>query len=665
MRPWSVWFTFLIVILITNTLASGGVVLEQTPGSTGAVRVMFVAQGPDATLVDVATGHQVDPPSLVDSTAGVGGTITWQVARDSEDRLGNRHAVYRQRYVPPDGVLRRLFPNGIRMRGGELGFHYDTNGTLTAVLGAFFSDIESVGTIGFGSLEEARTSAREALAIAGYELPTDLQLPAAVLRRLLLHSEVEFASNGSGRGFQPVWVLPFVTSESGGVWAALSGETGDLLAHWNRSPSYDCEPSSFVNLPAKGVPQNQTGWEGQPFDPNIAPRDLWATEIVGQKIVPGGSSFSYHGHRAGDGGIPDIQVFQGSYHRCNDDGTLLFAELVRLNASTDSHCEGLPCYVDSASPDVPGSSAGDALWKTYQTMQVFDWLGFYGFDDMGTTAKITVGAVGAPDFAAFNLDHNENRGWYNGVFISQKDNLDFELSSCLDVIAHEWGHGTIYERVSEWDYGVWQEAVFHEAWADVISYIVEWFAEPEWQSGDPLVERADWKSGEDRRSDGSDPGRWVDVDDGDPDPSGCCGGYLSFHAQDPTGPYPDHPAWEGNRLSVALYLTSEGGQNPVCANNWLSGCEIVVTPIDIAVAGPAFFRALTVYVNGSHGWDDFADLVKIAAKDLYTQSWPGHCQDALFEQQSIGEAFTAIGHPGSGNFYCVCVTEPGCNPDPD
>ncbi len=47
-------------------------------------------------------------------------------------------------------------------------------------------------------------------------------------------------------------------------------------------------------------------------------------------------------------------------------------ELVRLNVSADSHCEGLPCYVDSVSPDVPGSSAGDALWKTYQTMQVFD-----------------------------------------------------------------------------------------------------------------------------------------------------------------------------------------------------------------------------------------------------------------------------------------------------
>ncbi len=95
MRHWSIRCTFFASVLITSPLASGGVVLEQSPDATGANRVLIVAQGSESQLVDLVTGRVAEIPSLEDAVTSNGGVLRWRVDRDFTDHLGFRHIHYK------------------------------------------------------------------------------------------------------------------------------------------------------------------------------------------------------------------------------------------------------------------------------------------------------------------------------------------------------------------------------------------------------------------------------------------------------------------------------------------------------------------------------------------------------------------------------------------
>jgi hypothetical protein len=199
------------------------------------------------------------------------------------------------------------------------------------------------------------------------------------------------------------------------------------------------------------------------------------------------------------------------------------------------------------------------------------------------------------------------------VAVCQRLNRPYSLAASLDVIAHEWGHGVVFSSAG-WPYAGYKRAL-HEGFADVVAYAVEWGEEP---PGDN-AENAEWKYNEDNGG----PDRCVDEDDG-------LLGY-SYHAEDP--PNPSYPHYAGNRLPVALRLSSgfEGGdQNPVCPRlPSLPGVCEHVTPIGVEKATSIFFRTLTWYCGATDDWTTLSDLAKQAAFDLYFDASP--CYNAYPE----------------------------------
>ncbi len=230
------------------------------------------------------------------------------------------------------------------------------------------------------------------------------------------------------------------------------------------------------------------------------------------------------------------------------------------------------------------------------------------------------------------------------------------------MIAHEWGHGTIFATAG-WSRDTTSGRQYHEGWADVISYLTEWYREPGGDPDNPAAETADWTSGEDRDSSVQNPGRRVDEDDG-------LGGF-SYHESDPPGVPDDYGHYGGHKLAVAYKLSSMqtddwGNFNPVCTRlYWLDACDIDVPTIGYWKAGEIFFRVLTVYSTFSSDWYDFADLAKQAARDLYGSFLPPTCDDAVEEQRSVADAFAAIGYPGTPGLICTCEPWPLCEGDPE
>ncbi len=651
----------LIGIVVGVASVSHGITLDQSHEATGASRIFLVRQGEDRILTDFATGLPADPPSLTESTASCGAILGWEVRRESWDRLGFRHVIYQQYLRPRPGSLPPTIPTDTRipLRGGEIGLHYDSEGLLSSVFGAQFNDVVSVGALNLANVSDARSVARMLVEnVVGVTLLPDEFLSGDLAALLREQTVLSLASEGAGRVFSFVWMMPFVTTYGRDLRVAMNAQEQTLLAAWDSTATYVCEPSSFENVTAIGHPQN-------------GEVDLRSMEATATADRPG---YTHEGHRAATPAIPGIQVFQGSYTICSQGGMLGQLGLVRGELLPLQSQQGVPHYEDLQGPSVPGKSGGDALWKTYQTMLTYDWLGFDSFDNAGTTARITVQAWGGDtNGAGFVNGTGDVRGWQNGVIVFDRasdendpnfdENIDFEYSACLDVIAHEWGHGTICAR-TDWTRGTQSGWNLHEGWADVIGHIVEWHMEPE-GSG---PEKADWMGAEDRAEGGDYPERRVDVDDHEP-VGDCppCVGWLSFHRDDPTGALDDpeellHGIFEGNRAPVALRLNAVGGQNPVCErfNDGLEGCALDVNGLGMEMASQIFFRTLTVYSTQNVSWLDFADLSKQAAFDLFAYYRPGGWYNAVEEQRSVADAFAAVGYPGGPALICYLPPWPSC-----
>jgi hypothetical protein len=104
-----------------------------------------------------------------------------------------------------------------------------------------------------------------------------------------------------------------------------------------------------------------------------------------------------------------------------------------------------------------------------------------------------------------------------------------------------------------------------------------------------------------------------------------------------------------------------GGQNPWCLVSQSNpDCSTVVTPFQTPQGDPEttlhkagrFVFAFLDHLSPSHGWDDLANEAKIAAYLAFAGEMTACAVD---EQQTVMDAFTAIGYP-PGN------TDPVCDP---
>ena len=455
---------------------------------------------------------------------------------------------------------------------------------------------------------------------------------------------------------------------------ALDDGPRSLVDFWDPNPhSGPCDPTSDLGMNATAEPQN----------PLINDR---VNALCATPLNEMGWSFLYEAHWPRSSGAEDeIIGYYGSYPVPGCDGGNY--ELVSVPKVGQA-----PKYERGWDGQnwVPSKQAivGDAMWKTQLTMEVFDELGWPGgFDrDDNTPAMIVIDASCSSWMVGNSFFNYPQGAWgpINALMICPLSDdtpivypqgptipghgQEFSSAASLDVIAHEWAHGLQFQLGLPRNSDTARE--LHEGWSDVIGHAVEWKKEP---SGS-AAETRDWDLDEDSKRIRY--GRTVNIDDGH---LGVIGGPLdpddnpnSYHLNDPCST--DGPHFCGLRLAVAFWLVADGetensqfdNKNPVCQRgNVPAGvdCDLEVTALGTWKATRIFFRALTTYVDSTDGWEQLAELVKRSAHDLYATD--GGCSNAYFEQDSVQDAFSAIGYPGltPSHRYCIVC---GCaqNPPP-
>lgn len=228
----------------------------------------------------------------------------------------------------------------------------------------------------------------------------------------------------------------------------------------------------------------------------------------------------------------------------------------------------------------------------------------------------------------------------NSVGVTPTENL-INQAAALDVIAHEWGHGVIFTSAN-FDRTSADGQQLHEGFADVFGYLAEQLSHG-WGSG---CERADWNYGEDAggcstacdnnwaRSGACDDGAAGHTYGGEPYNN-------ALHAGDGAASHHDR----GNMMAVVHQLMTNGGQNPICARaGGFANCNTLVDSLGLDKASQILYQTVAFYAVSSSTWQNIANNAVDAARNIYSDCFAFPAYDALAEQQSTFNAFTAIGY---------------------
>ncbi|RLE23733.1 MAG: hypothetical protein DRJ65_11250 [Acidobacteria bacterium] len=524
----------ILVATGVNAAVSLSIELGTTPSETGAKKIVAAVVSKTGELTDLSTGKAVILPALEATTPVRGGEIFWRSTRNRKDDLGFRHITYQQRFSFSDD-LSGLLPapysfEGVPLSGGSLKLHYDNKGVLYFVSGAYFEDAQVPVDLSPGTPLAALSNAWQAIGNTdAHEVSDFLSLDLSIKEELLEYTKLKLASTGDGKTFAYIWEAPALLADGRPLMAALDGATGNLLHFWDPNPHWrptPCGPRSIIGTNARAEPQNG----------DIAVRTgLAATP---SNVTPG---YTHEAHWPESSGAP-VQI--GGYRGTTTDAC-------DWTALTVENYELLPLPTDSQQPFYGGAETqkigGDAVWKTYLTMEFFD-------EDARQEGE-----------SARRVDLDD------GFFVSGNP-----------------------------------PAVPHE-------------------------------------------------------------GPYSYHALD-TGAG-DFGHFGGMKLAVAFWLAADGEiddsdyadyehKNPVCQRATvppLVDCDLEVTPLGVWPATQIFFQLLTAYAHEDDNWNSFAEYAKRAAYDIFGSTSP--CDNAVDEQNTVQDAFTAIGYPGPtpGVRYCVAA----------
>ncbi len=616
---------------------------DRTPAVTGAERLSLWGSGSLSQLSATLVGRGIEGTAVSSAAAAQGGEIVWHVVRDHTDDLGMRHVFYRQ-YLHPAASVTSLLDddyrtNGVQIAGATVGTHSNHGGAY-AVFGTQFRTMTLLNEPTIGHRADAYALAAEAAAQSpGFAPPEPGAVAPEFAAAQQAASMLLLMSAGDGASFRFVWQVPLSDRDGASYAAFLDAGTGILLSltRVDVSSSPSCWAKTATQYPATGLPQNDEGV--------ISNRSVWAS------LQSNHDEFTHEGdHMTADGTIPTIQIFFGTNEpnfACNTST----AQYGMLPLQTSG---GVPTYTNWTSPiSVPGKAGGDAIWFTYQTMQAFSDLGWYSYNGLGSWANLVVndlsgdydnGGYIIPDFPS-----NYAPTW--AVQIGPTSSCKYSYASCLDFVAHEWGHGVV-ETTADFAYDTTTGAQLHEGFADFLGHAVERYRQPD-GSG---PERRDWQFGEDNRH--LESGNWVSyprrrVDVFECVTTPCTSPYTPkfsalFHRLQSVNDTDAHD--RGNMLGVAFRLLAEGGSNPICDWPLWDGtdCDIDVSAISLTAATRILFRTLTVYAYDTMDWEDIADLGKAAAFDLYSVC---PFKNGGLQQAAFNEAFGAIGYPGTAGYY--------------
>jgi Thermolysin metallopeptidase, alpha-helical domain len=616
---------------------------DRTPAVTGAERLSLWGANSLSQLNATLVGQGVEGTTAASAAAAQGGEIVWRTVRDHTNDLGLRHVFYRQ-YLRPAASLASLLDEdyrmiGVQIAGATVGIHYN-HGEVYAVFGTQFRGVSLLNEPTIGRRADAYALAGEGAARSpGFTPPDAAAVAPPFTEAEQATSKLLLMSAGDGASFRFVWQVPLSDRDGASYAAFLDAGTGTLLSltRVDVSSSPSCWAKTATQYSATGIAQNDEGV--------ISNRSVWAS------LQSNHDGFTHEGdHMTADGTIPTIQIFFGtqeSNFACNT--TTARYGMLPLQTSG-----GVPTYTNRTDPiSVPGKAGGDAIWFTYQTMQTFSELGWYSYDDAGSWANLVVNDLsGDYDNGGYIIpDYPSNYAPTWAVHIGPTSLCKYSYASCLDFVAHEWGHGVV-ESTANFRYDTTTGAQLHEGFADFLGHAVERYRQPD-GSG---PEKRDWLFGEDNRD--LESGSWVSyprrrVDVFECVTTPCTSPYTPkfsalFHRLQSVNDTDAHD--RGNMLGVAFRLLAEGGSNPIC--DWPpwdgTDCDIDVNQVGLTGATRILFRTLTVYAYDTMGWGDLADLAKAAAFDLYSGC---PLRNGGAQQTAANRAFGAIGYPGSAGYY--------------
>ncbi len=643
--------------------ATIGVLVCLLPGPARAQGVgierHWLSSDQTSTLPTLLFGSGVvEVSSASGGVASGGGTVSWVQYFERADDLGMWHVYYRQEYSHPQ--VGRAAP----IAGTSLALHYGPQGYLYRANLAQVTDVPPLPQPTLTTPAHAFAAAQAGLAHwPGFAPGSPSSWGPGAMASILDHSRLSLAVLPDNGGHRWQWSVPTADAH-GREWRALvDAVTGAVLrvAPSNPSSSYVCSPDTGSDPPgtngsAKAVAENSTGV------PEL--RDVWARSCPECDYDAGdpcgvGTPCTHEAVAAGGGSVPQIEVYHGVptsvWRRCEVDG--VEGNFMRIGLKVDDVL-GMPKYDQYGTvggrkwklDDLYRSFAGDAMYHTRRTMEVFSALGpsWCGVEGACVKpARVVVDAQGGLP-SEFRWESTiELYAPEDAVSFNKEDGVR-SRSSALDIVAHEWSHAVSKHSAvnftllcTAYDFG--EACQMGEGFADVMGHIVEWKVHT---TEGPGYETYDWIAGEDWNPASTELRRAHEFSS-----QLCPAFHYSVHTSDDTcednSDYDVHAT--GNRLAVVLKLMTVGGTNPGYGNPHCPGCPgLYVTPLDsdpatsLEEAARIMWRVLTVEADqSSTDWDYLPFYAHAAVKDLY----PPLSSECEAAQTTVRDAFLAVGYP--------------------
>lgn len=595
-------FSFSVILVFTSMAYGYERLLEPAP--TVSVRLTG-RQVATASQLLAGRGVILGNGSTSRAVRGEDGTeLIWEKVSEERSRDGLLHVRYKQQIAEP-GV------GAVPIIGGDLMRHFRSS-TLIHVEGRQLAAIPARARPAMGRDEAQARAILEAAKLPGFN-PRPLN---ALTLRERTHRDAGTTLVFLAAGGRYRYAYSTLVTDGRGVLhtTIIDAGSGAVLAVFETNPRGNCYPTGASSSAATGYPVR----DGIPL------RSIRAHSAADRP-----SPFTYEGFYQGSPNISVVQETDDTAFRCYDWTRSYSLFPVRT-------VSGTPVYNDFGD-GWSGRAAGDATYHTRLSMDMLSWLGRTSWNNNNADANIAVESTflgSERDNAFFVRDSggSELLPPGNSVGVTPPQNQLNQVAA-LDVIAHEWGHGVIFSSVNfdRTPVGIQLD----EGFADMFGYTAEQLHHSSDGAG---CERKDWNYAEDARACSTTcDGGWARSAACDDGPSG---GHA-LHRDDDAGS--NHG--RGNMMGVVHMLLTNGGQNPICARaGGFANCNTLVDSLGLDRASQILYQTVAFYSLSSSDWQNIANNAVDAARNIYSDCFAFPAYDALAEQQSTFNAFTAIGY---------------------
>ncbi len=596
-----------MVLLAVFLVAATGTIL-----ASDRAEVMLGAKAGMAAAQAVLVGEGIALPGGIPSTSAVGtdGSLVWRVYKDVTDASGYHHVFYTQ-YLRPTGKLAALVPTSYRSAGiplpaTSMGFHFDKEQNLILTYGHQATVVALGNQLRLNTTQAVAYAALAAVITSGSYEPFD---PGALddATRATWESSPELFVEwvGARDQWRLAWRVPVPGAQDPGNLAVIDADSGDLLWLLEGAALSQCQPDLSSPI------LNETAY---PQYSGSVTRTVAAT--------PGSL-----GHEAHWPGALDIQAFvPGGAQTCD------WSSIRFTLASIPGDTYGSP---SSWSPE---RGAGAALYYSHLAFNLFGSLGWSA--SPLSPARITVNHQSGSLIGGGEFLYSGDLGWgpANMVLLGAAFNDPSPLCNvplpahtcppppaCIDLVAHEWGHGASKYMVPWSTYQANSvSGQLSEAFADVIAHMVRRSNPTDsavltWTLFDQCVPPST-STNPCRPAFQRPAGSFVSAPPlcyfkGQSVSNNGCGGPTTcpyvLQGGNPSQVMENHLA--GHMLSVAFYLLADGGsthKNPALSNG---APDVYVPSVGLGPARRVFFDLLNNWVTPTTTWEALPTLADLAA----------------------------------------------------